>query len=287
MWYNYQKWDSVIRLKRKSSGMKKWMRVALAALLACMGLSGLAEAPADEVIDLFSDVWVEDGFAVEIWFDEGAFHCSAVLGDGGGDADVWAFGACRYDASEEALVCEGGVRSHEHYDEAAGRLASDVLAEGITAVFTIDGDDRLIWTDAEGGVEHDGLTRLSVAEEQDYRAAASRFVGMWACGRASVEIFPEGEGYAAAVRWGDSADTTVEWTYALEYDDYEDVMLGTGEKAVVTYDMDGEAVARDVEYADGAVRFALNGEGMLLWSDAVENAGEDMAFEPVPAEEAA
>ena len=35
----------------------------------------------DEAVERFCDVWVDDGVAVEIWYD-GAFHCRSTLNDG-------------------------------------------------------------------------------------------------------------------------------------------------------------------------------------------------------------
>ena len=113
--------------------MKKFLCALMTLTLLISGLA-LAEAggPDAAVIDRFTDTWVDDYIAVEIWFEEedGAFHCSAVKGDGGDESEVWAYGTCAYDAESDSLVCADGVRTRETYDEAADTPKSEVLAEG-------------------------------------------------------------------------------------------------------------------------------------------------------------
>ena len=52
---------------------------------------------------------------------------------------------------------------------------------------------------------------------------------------------------------------------------------------------DGEVASRVTEYEDGAATFTIDGDGMLIWNDAKENAGDGMRFErgEMPESEAA
>ena len=126
--------------------MKKIIVMLLIAALALVGAAFAETAAAtEEVIDRFSDTWVADGYTAEIWYDEaeGGFKCDMVIGDTFCD-----YTDCRYDAAADALVCENGVRYHAIFDEAAVDYEKDVVSEGVSAVFTIDGD-RLLWNDAK------------------------------------------------------------------------------------------------------------------------------------------
>ena len=249
----------------------------LAVALFCLSACCLAEIdPA--VADLFTDTWVDDGVAVEIWPEDDGFHCHAVLGDGSGDANVIRYETCRYNAGEKALECEGGVRTFESSDYDAGELKTDVVATGLTATFTVDERDRLIWNDSEGIAKRFALLRLSDAEEQEYREMASAFLGSWACDRASIEITEDGDDYRAVITWANDYQSQVEWDYACVYDDMENVMRCVGAKANVTCGEDGSETGRELLYESGEATLSIE-DGKLIWNDAQEDAGAGMAFE--------
>ena len=109
--------------------MKKLMSVVLALALVCLS-AALAEAiePDQDLIDRFEDVWVDGDAAVEIWYDDGTFHCSAVLGDED-ESSVWEFETCTYDAEDDALIFEGGERYSQTYvdDDLVSELAAQDL----------------------------------------------------------------------------------------------------------------------------------------------------------------
>lgn len=103
--------------------MKKALCIMTALLMLTVSFA-LAEANApvdDKIIERFSDTWVADGLALEIWAEDGAFHCRGTLSDGEieSDEDSWEYAACRYDAASESLQCADGTRTHEVYDTAA------------------------------------------------------------------------------------------------------------------------------------------------------------------------
>ena len=259
-------------------------------LIAALSLCAVAIAEADgvdeAVIDRFTDVWVDDGLAVEISYyeDEGAFSCSAVLSGGGDndDANVWRYGVCRYDAESDSIICEDGVRAYEYFDEAASELVSEPVVEGLTAEFYFDGGgDVLFWNDSEGLAKRFELVRLSVAEEEEWNEAQA-FLGRWGYGRATIDILPNDDAaYHVEITWANSAAEVVEWNYDCCYDADTKRMKNyePGVKAVVTYGVDGEITDRKVEYEDGEASFYMDGEDILIWEDAKENAGEDIRFE--------
>lgn len=259
--------------------MKRFVLSLMTAALLCLSMTCLAEAKPDAAtIDRFTDVWVDDAVAVEIWYEDGMFHCRAVLGDGSDTSTVVRYETCRYDAEADALECAGGTRAIEHYDEAVQALISDVQAEDLSATLAFDAQGRMIWDDCEGIARDFTLLRLSDAEELDYRAQASVFLGRWVCDRAVIEFTEDNEAYRAFITWGSDYRSRAEWRYACVYDDMENVMEGTGTMANVTYGEDGQEVSREVLYEDGRAAFAIK-DGRLIWNDMKENAGSGMAFE--------
>ncbi len=255
------------------------MKKLLCALMALMMLTAfaLAEAPSAEVIDRFSDTWVDAGAAMEIWYDadDAAFHCTAVLGDGGDVSDKFEYASCRYDADSDTLICEDGARTHEDHGEST-------VTDGLTAaVFFADVGDRLIWNDSEGLAQDLRLRRLEDAEATEY-AKSLGFAGRWGCGRATIDITVQDDGtFKVFVSWASSAAQSVEWGYACAYDGDSKCLYTCmpGSKAVVTYAEDGDFDSAVTEYEDGEARFRIDGDGMLIWEDAKENAGEGMRFE--------
>ena len=258
--------------------MKKIVSLMLVALM-CLTMTCLAE-PDEATIDRFSDTWVDDAVAVEIWYDEGAFHCSAVLGDGGDEATVVRYATAVYNPETDSIDCEGGTRALETYDEAAGELKSDLIVEGLTASFSFDEEDRLIWNDSEGICKRFMLLRLSDAEERDYRAEASAFLGEWVCGRADIVITEEGDAYRAFITWSNNYESRAEWDYTCVYDDMDKVMRCTGTMSNVTYADDGISTDVEVLYEDGEAELSIE-DGKLLWNDMKENAADGMTFERV------
>lgn len=249
----------------------------LMALLMMFTAFALAEAPAAEAIDRFSDTWVDAGAAMEIWYDaeDAAFHCTAVLGDGGDVSDAFEYANCRYDAANDTLICEGGTRTHEEPGETT-------VTEGLTAeVYFADATERLIWNDSEGLAKDFLLQRLEDAEAVEY-AEALGFAGRWGCERATIDIAVQDDGtFKVFIAWGSSAAESVEWTYACVYDGDRKCLYSymPGSKVIVTYAEGGDVESAVTEYDDGEATFTIDEDGMLIWNDAKENAGEGMRFE--------
>lgn len=258
--------------------MKKFVSLMLVCLL-CLSMTCLAE-PDAATIDRFSDTWVDDAVAVEIWYDEGAFHCSAVLGDGGDESTVVEYATATYNPGTDSIDCAGGKRALEHYDEEAGELKSDTVVEDLTASFSFDDQGRLIWDDSEGICKRFTLQRLSDAEEQDYRAEAAAFLGEWVCARADIVVTEDGDAYRAFITWSNDYQSRAEWDYKCVYDDMDKVMRCTGTMSNVTYAEDGVSTNAEVLYEDGEAELSIE-DGRLIWRDMKENIADGMAFERV------
>lgn len=263
--------------------MKKLLCALLAFALAFMLTAAVAEpmAPDQDVIDRFEDVWVDGNVAVEIWYDDGWFHCSAVRSNGDDESDVWVYETCSYDAGQDAIVCEEGERYFDHLE--GEELASDLVGEGLTAIFAFNDEGSLIWYDSEGLFETLGLRRLAEAEEEEYWEAAKVFLGRWQCDRCTIEISPEADDVKVLVYWGGSASETAEWVYTCVFDEYENTLTCEGEGTCtdIVYDENGEQVSAETLYTDGAALFRIDENGCLVWDDLKEDAGEGMAFERI------
>ena len=261
--------------------MKKFLSALLALALTLCLPAAIAEAGIDpEVIDRFEDVWVGENMAVEIWYDSGAFHCSAVMGGGGDAGEVWEYETCAYDPELDAIVCEGGARYSQSHD-AEGELRAELAAEDLTAVFSFDEVGDLLFNDSEGLCEESALQRLFDAEEAEYWEAASVFEGSWQCGRCTIEISPEEDDLKVLIYWGSSASETAEWVYTCLYDEDTNTLSSEGEgiRTDVTFGSDGELISAEELYTDGEAVFRFDGNGCLVWDDLKENAGDGMTFE--------
>lgn len=280
--------------------MKKLLSILLAVALAfaCVGCVAEGEAVSKEIIDALTDVWLsesdEAAAALEIWYDAGAFHCSAnrTLDDVGDEDYRWEFGSCRYDAGSNSLICEEGVRTHNLFDEEALVLNTDETVTGVSATIAVVEGDKLVWKDSEGLMDGVAFLHLSVVEDMmgesytpDPKSLA--FEGAWVCGRASMDISAEDAGYKVSITWGGSAWESAQWEYACMYNAEAGTLVdsGMGSKCIVTYGDDGQLESVEEQYSDGKAEFAIDGAGHLTWKDAVENAGEGMAFERVANDE--
>ena len=245
------------------------------ARVALLRPAPLTEA---EAIDRFCDTWVADGAAVEIWYEDDAFHCRSTLND---DMAI-DYERCRYDETEGMLSCEGGIRYTETFDEAKQALVTETIATDLTGSFElIDNGAKLIWNDSEGICKRFEFRRLTDAEEADWQEAQA-FVGRWGQGRCTIDI-TEGEtgDYHVNITWGSSASENVAWDYDCVYDGETKLLssYAPGVKRVLTWNENGEIADTQVEYEDGEAAFSIDDEDRLRWDDKKENAAGDMRFE--------
>lgn len=260
--------------------MKKLLCTLLALALACIAPLCLAE-PAEDVIDAFTDTWVNGDYAAEIWYEDGAFHCRGTRFITVDDGYSWEFGSVTYDAGAGCLVCADGVMLHETRNAGTDALDAEETASGFGATLTVADGNALQWAGSGDAIPDMTFARLSDAEAAEYLEAAQAFVGLWGCGRATLTIEPDAEDpyrFAAEITWGSSAAEASRWTYDLTYDDLEKAMTGTGSRADEVWGEDGELAESNTVYTDGAVAFTIDDAGLLHWADAEQNAGADMDF---------
>ena len=265
--------------------MKKTLCLLLALLLA-LSLAALAEEAA---VDTFSDTWVsltEEGYACEIWYEDGAFACRGTRFITVDDGYSFEFDACAYDAAANTLVCTGGHLTHE-VRGADDTLVPEEVASGFGATLSVDAEHRLTWTGSGDAIPDQTFASLYEVGEGDTWGEDGddendnpddKFVGEWACERASLFIDEDDGVYLCTVMWGSSAWEETVWQYTCSLDPATGALVGVGTKSIDTYNDDGEFVSSEEEYSDGAVTFRLDGEN-LLWEDAKEDAGEGMRFE--------
>lgn len=132
-----------------------------------------------------------------------------------------------------------------------------------------------------------GLTAETVEEipqEAPQENNGMRFVGTWACGRATITIAPVVDGsFGVFITWSSNAAEHSEWIYQCAYDPDTDTLVSdeTGTMKTVVFNEKGEVETSEENYTDGAATFAINEDGKLTWTDAKEDAGLDMEFENV------
>lgn len=260
--------------------------IALMVFIPTVALTETGTSVDPQVIERFSETWVsiDVGLALEIWDEDGVFYCRGNLGigDDQNESQSWEYATCQYDAASDSLQCANGTRVHKIYDAATQKLTSESTTTGLTAVICFaDGADKLIWKDSEGMLQDYTLLRLGDAEELE-GAEARAFAGRWGCGRATIDITEQfDDSFRVLITWGSSAAQSVEWNYACVYDGAKKCLYSykPGNKNTVTYVEGGEIASTAQDYNDGQATFTLEGDGMLLWHDAKENAGADMRFE--------
>ncbi len=107
---------------------------------------------------------------------------------------------------------------------------------------------------------------------------ASGFIGSWEHGRLTLSIIPTEDTYKCTISWPTSSTETTEWVYNCSFE--EGALVGTGSKKTTV-----NGGSTETAYEDGEVKFELTLNGMLLWEDAKENAGDGLAFEKKTAAE--
>jgi len=288
--------------------MKVTVCALLAVLLACLPMAALAEAPVDKaVIDRFTDTWVcegTEGYAAEIWYEDGAFRCSGTRFITVNEGYSFEFERCDYDVQANALVCAGGVLRHEAYNEAEGRITAEEVTSGFGATLTVDENHRLHWTGSGDAIpdqlfasldevgeeswydthddddEEDDDNDDNDGESDDVSNAGDAFVGDWMCDRATIYIDEDDGVYTVRVTWGASAFERVVWDYSCTFDPAAGTLSGRGRKSTETYGEEGNLTATEVEYTDGSATFTIEGD-WLLWNDAKEDAAQGMRFERI------
>lgn len=113
----------------------------------------------------------------------------------------------------------------------------------------------------------------------DGRGEGEEFIGIWGCGRATLNIEQlDDNNFQAFIYWADSAFARVEWEYPLTYQDGKLVCEGKGTKTYVSYSAEAsEPDTSDALYTDGSAEFVMQGSN-IVWNDLTEQSGEGMLF---------
>ena len=258
--------------------MKKLICALLAALLACASCSALAEAGfpgANEAATaLFEHAWVNEADpddTLEIWFDGEAWRFSAVrLTET--DAYSVCFDVCWFDEDQNALICKGGLLVRglvmETGKEGEQAVLGDVEADRFDAVFTVDEDSLLHWTGSGDALED----RVFVNDDD---LDDGLFTGEWECGDTSLSISLRRGVYSVVIFQNVGESDALCWEYTCTLLE-TGVLDGSGSRMLQTTGENGGPLMQ-YKYMHGEAAFTLSGDP-LLWSDAVDDAGRDMAF---------
>ena len=145
---------------------------------------------------------------------------------------------------------------------------------------SVDDSDVIVLTSEDSIVDEDVTGDGETVDGEEEYVDEKAFIGTWVCGRASMEITPDANGYDVEISWANSAAEVCEWSYFCLFDGEKLMNHADGVNKDVTYAEDGSST-EVVNYEDGAVTFELNEDNMILWNDEKENAGDGMAFEKV------
>ena len=133
--------------------MKKAVAILLLFSLLLSGTAALAKGVSSVVVRAFVDTWVstdDSGTAVEIWYKNGAFHCSATRHIDIDHGYSLSYKKCRYNSKTGKLTCSGGVATRDVRNPKTGRLVSKVVIRNLTSTFSVDKRRQLTWTMVKG-----------------------------------------------------------------------------------------------------------------------------------------
>ena len=127
------------------------------------------------------------------------------------------------------------------------------------------------------------------ADEIPQTESGKRFEGDWAIPGAKASIDYEEEGYRVYLEWYDREQLTGSvWQYSCFYNEEKDVLESfTSSRYNYTLDPEtfntipGDDVYNDFDLEGQVTVFAINEEGKLIWTDARENEGADLEFQPI------
>ena len=101
-----------------------------------------------------------------------------------------------------------------------------------------------------------------------------KFLGEYQADRASLKVEGIGGGVKVTIDWGQSADETYTWEYAVKVQGDNLVCDKVGSKYVTKGGGDPELL-----YSDGSAEFSFDKDSNLIWKDKKEDAGKGLKFE--------
>ncbi len=250
--------------------MKKLLAAltALVLMLGC-GLSLAEEAQVEAESLVYDSKWVSETLSAEIIQEEEGFRVMIIRMDEYPLATCWEYSALYHQEDGKLLTMPTGIKSTVSYTEDGTFDFTGTLYEDGEAEFSLTEDGKLLWKDLKEDAGKD------VQMEKIGWFDGSQ----WVCDRARIEMDWEEEGYRVYVEWSSNAWESTVWMYSCVYDAATNSLSGFGSCENLEYDDDGLVKASGEVYDMGGVSFTLNEDGKLLWQDAVEDAGKDMAFE--------
>ena len=264
-------------MNAQKSSLKKF-RVAL-AVLTCFAvgilLTALAETHAAKTVTVAESVVAKNiGGIVGVWREQNVPEPKLLTVNADGTYQLlYGGGGAAYGTVK--------VTFDEHPDGSKSEwyTFSDGDGEFWIAFAKDDNSDE----QTELRSAHDGATHFARADENIYHATsagvtADDYLGVWGCGRCTIDISSNGDDYVVDVQWASSAAEGSHWTYRCAYNDYCAILIcnGGGVREDYVFTVDG-AGTFDKKYGDGYCAFVLR-NGTLTWLDRKENAGDSMTF---------
>ena len=256
--------------------MKRWMAALIALLMVVACTAAFAEDvpadPEDEAVALFDSMWVGSAGEVRAFYMDGYWMVQITSTD---RISEWNY-ICVYDAERRALVSDPNAentKTEGTFDEEGSEINRVAVYTDGAAVFTLNEEGRLLWTDLREGAG-------TGAEFEKI----GWYAGAYACGDYLLNIFwdtaasDDGEyyiGYKVDIEKTDSSGVTT-WVYEIVIFSQEDGTLRAPAGEKMEQEKSGGPFI--TVYNDGSAVFTKDTEGNILWTDEKENAGEGLVF---------
>ena len=276
------------------STIKSIIAVMVIAAL-CAGGAALAEGEQTITAHDFLGEWVDQDGTTNIDInarEEGDGYIANVqmdmLNGENYGYSVWAYG-CVYDEETRTMKSLSRVTGTGDFEPDSEEEITDTNFDYADAAFYFDDAGMLIWNDqnetADDGMQFEHTIGWV---DPDYVGPGHHYVGEWNDERVSILIEETMEDYHVVISGSGGAYSGAYWAYTCDYDAETDSLVSNGEvatKVEYTYSEDGEDYNEELIYEDGEAVFSLNDEGLLVWDDKKENAGEGRTFEPAGTED--
>ena len=261
--------------------MKKWTALLTALMMIVLCAAGLAEEETESMVnleaaELYSSEWADGFTSAKIYAEEGLWRVRIVSANG---VTEWDY-CCRYDEAQKTLVSLDepmNVKTEITIDEEGSEIGRNEVYSDGKAVFSLNQDGELIWTDEKEDAGAD------FAFEK-----IGWFQGVWIAGEDmdsyyelncywDVEEPAEGEvysGYKVEITRNEGEACTC-WIYACTYKAETNTLVslfGTKEFS------GNEGEPFTTVYEDGEAEFSFDDDGCIRWNDKMENAGEGLQF---------
>lgn len=257
---------------------KRVLSLLLVFALACAIAIAGAEATQEPAYERCLGIWVSDSIAVEIWREDEAIQCRAVLTDGGDESDIWEYAVCVCDAAGDTLHCFGVTRTRERFDS----LLDDIeeldwsMDDMGLAELRLSEGGLLLANDALDAPVL--LTRL-IDTEATERNEALAYVGYWASESAALRVEDHGACYLFTVTVPTGGATSHRWSYICLYDPDGRRMasVDVSPRTVITREADSVTSEAQEDFIASDAEFILEDGNRLVCKDLVD--GTETVFE--------